>query len=39
MNKDLSFLFGTELAERTFAMLDAIWLQDERIDEVRDFWN
>jgi len=30
-------VIGTELAERTFAMLDAIWLQDARIDEVRHF--
>jgi hypothetical protein len=30
-------VIGTELAERTFAMLD--WLQDGRIDEVRQFWN
>jgi hypothetical protein len=30
-------VIGTELAERTFAMLDAIWLQDTRIDEVRQF--
>jgi hypothetical protein len=30
-------VIGTELAETTFAMLDAIWLQDGRIDEVRHF--
>jgi hypothetical protein len=32
-------VIGTELAETTFAMLDAIWLQDGRIDEVRHFWD
>jgi hypothetical protein len=30
-------VIGTELAEKTFALLDAIWLQDVRIDEVRHF--
>lgn len=30
-------VIGTERAQRTFAILDAIWLQDERIDEVRNF--
>jgi hypothetical protein len=26
---------GTKIAENAFAIVDAIWLQDERIDEVR----
>ena len=30
-------VISTDLAAHTFAILDAIWLQDTRIDEVRSF--